>query len=152
MKQWIGRFRRFGIWLGIWIFLCTALATTAQAHSQLTQLTQLTGSVALSIQMADIQMAEAPVTSVQAAESEATGAEIFAIHCAGCHINGGNIIRRGKTLKLKALQKYGMDSIAAITEIVTNGKANMSAYRDRLTPAEIQTVATYVLQQAETGW
>lgn len=88
----------------------------------------------------------------QIAEPQLTGAEIFEIHCAGCHIQGGNIIRRGKTLKLKALRKYGMDSIAAITEIVTNGKANMSAYRDRLTPAAIQTVAAYVLQQAETDW
>lgn len=88
----------------------------------------------------------------QIAEPQLTGAEIFELHCAGCHIQGGNIIRRGKTLKLKALHKYGMDSIAAITEIVTNGKANMSAYRDRLTPAAIQTVAAYVLQQAETDW
>jgi cytochrome c6 len=28
----------------------------------------------------------------------------------------------------------------------------MSAYQDRLTPQEIQEVATYVLEQAQTGW
>jgi cytochrome c6 len=80
------------------------------------------------------------------------GAEIFSIHCAGCHINGGNIIRRGKNLKKPALEKYGMNTIEAVTSIVTNGKNNMSAYQDRLTPEEIQAVASYVLQQAETGW
>jgi cytochrome c6 len=28
----------------------------------------------------------------------------------------------------------------------------MSAYKDRLTEQEIQEVAAYVLEQAETGW
>ncbi len=80
------------------------------------------------------------------------GAEIFSFHCAGCHVNGGNIIRRGKNLKKNALKKYGMDSLAAITAIVTNGKNNMSAYKERLTTEEIQQVAAYVLEQAEKDW
>jgi cytochrome c6 len=80
------------------------------------------------------------------------GAKIFEAQCAGCHINGGNIIRRGKNLKQKALKKYGMDSQEAIANIVTNGKGNMSAYKDRLTPEEIQAVSAYVLDRAETGW
>ncbi|KOP25736.1 cytochrome C6 [Hapalosiphon sp. MRB220] len=80
------------------------------------------------------------------------GATIFDVHCAGCHINGSNIVRRGKNLKLKALKKYGMDSIEAISSLVANGKNNMSAYKDRLSQQEIQDVAAYVLQQAEKGW
>ncbi len=80
------------------------------------------------------------------------GAKIFDVHCAGCHINGSNIVRRGKNLKLKALKKYGMDSIEAISSLVANGKNNMSAYKDRLSQQEIQDVAAYVLQQAEKGW
>lgn len=80
------------------------------------------------------------------------GAEIFSVHCAGCHINGGNIIRRGKNLKNNALKRYGMDSLEAITSIVTNGKNNMSAYKERLTTEEIQIVAAYVLEQAEKDW
>ncbi|BAZ85818.1 cytochrome c6 PetJ [Dolichospermum compactum] len=80
------------------------------------------------------------------------GAEIFSFHCAGCHINGENIIRRGKNLKKNALKRYKMDSLEAITAIVTNGKNNMSAYKDRLTPEEIKKVATYVLEQAEKDW
>lgn len=82
----------------------------------------------------------------------ANGANIFSVHCAGCHINGGNIIRRGKNLQKKALKRYGMDSTEAITAIVTNGKSNMSAFKERLTEQEIQDVATYVLEQAEKGW
>jgi cytochrome c6 len=82
----------------------------------------------------------------------ANGAQIFETHCAGCHINGGNIVRRGKTLKKKALAKYGMDSVEAIASIVTNGKNNMSAYKDRLTTEQIQEVSAYVLEQAEKDW
>jgi cytochrome c6 len=87
-----------------------------------------------------------------AASSPDEGAQIFELHCAGCHIHGGNIVRRNKTLKLKALQRNSMDTLAAISEIVTNGRGNMSAYKDRLTDDEIQTVAAYVLEQAEQGW
>ncbi|MBD2345503.1 cytochrome c6 PetJ [Anabaena subtropica] len=82
----------------------------------------------------------------------ANGGQIFSLHCAGCHINGGNIIRRGKNLQKKALKKYGMDSLEAVTSIVTNGKNNMSAYKDRLSEQEIQNVAAYVLEQADKGW
>jgi cytochrome c6 len=80
------------------------------------------------------------------------GAKIFDVHCTGCHLNGSNIVRRGKNLKLKALKKYSMDSTEAIASIVANGKNNMSAYKDRLSEQEIQDVAAYVLQQAEKGW
>jgi cytochrome c6 len=80
------------------------------------------------------------------------GAQIFEVNCAGCHINGGNIIRRGKNLKKKALKNNKMDSIDAIASIVANGKNNMSAYKDRLSEQEIQAVAVYVLEQAENNW
>ncbi len=86
------------------------------------------------------------------ADDTTNGTQIFSVHCAGCHINGSNIIRRGKNLKMKALKKYDMDSIEAIASIVTNGKNNMSAYKDRLTEQQIQDVAAYVLEQAEKDW
>jgi cytochrome c6 len=79
-------------------------------------------------------------------------AKIFEVHCAGCHLNGGNIVRRGKNLKQKALKKYGMDSIDAIANIVTNGKNNMSAYKDRLSEQQILDVSAYVLEQAQKDW
>lgn len=86
------------------------------------------------------------------AADAANGAQIFEAHCAGCHINGGNIIRRGKNLKLKALRRNQMDSLEAIAQIVTNGKRPMAAYGDRLTLEEIEDVSAYVLEQAEKDW
>lgn len=81
-----------------------------------------------------------------------TGAAVFEVHCVGCHVNGGNIIRRGKNLKQPALEKNGYATVEAIAQIVANGKANMSAYRDKLTPEEIESVAAYVLDRAAAGW
>lgn len=79
-------------------------------------------------------------------------AQLFELQCAGCHVNGGNIIRRGKTLKLKALEKNGYGTVEAIVAIITNGKGNMSAYKDRLSESEIQSVAEYVLDRAHQNW
>ena len=91
--------------------------------------------------------------AVQTAKSiNPDGARLFELQCAGCHAQGGNIVRRGKTLKLKALQQYGMSTPEAISQIVAQGKGNMSAYQDRLNPAEIQAVTDYVLERANQGW
>jgi cytochrome c6 len=81
-----------------------------------------------------------------------TPAQLFAVHCMGCHPGGGNIIRRGKSLKARALRRYGYDDVASITDIIAHGKGVMSAYDDRLTEQEIQALAAYVLEQAEVGW
>jgi cytochrome c6 len=93
-----------------------------------------------------------PPALADTATNPAAAAEVFSANCAGCHINGGNIIRRGKNLKEKALKKYGMDSIANISNLVTNGKGIMPAYKDRLSEQQIIDVSAYVLSQAETDW
>jgi cytochrome c6 len=92
-----------------------------------------------------------PMVYSQSIESN-QGVEIFTINCAGCHPNGGNIIRRGKNLRLKALEKNGYNSVDSIENIITHGKNNMSSFVDRLTSEEINIVAKYVLSQAENNW
>jgi cytochrome c6 len=94
----------------------------------------------------------APPALADTNENLATGAEVFSVNCAGCHINGGNIIRRGKNLKQKALKKYKMDSIANISDLVINGKGVMPAYKDRLSEQQIIDVSAYVLSQAANDW
>lgn len=86
------------------------------------------------------------------AETTATAERLFSVHCAGCHPHGGNIVRRGKTLKQNALQRHGVDSVTAIATLITQGRGSMSAYRDRLSPAEIDQLAHYVWQQAQDNW
>ncbi|MEM6255626.1 MAG: c-type cytochrome [Cyanobacteria bacterium P01_D01_bin.156] len=86
------------------------------------------------------------------AHAEEAASELFNVHCAGCHPNGANIIRRGKSLKQRALQRYGYDSSDAIAQLITDGKGLMSAYGDQLTEQEINNLADYVLHQAEINW
>ncbi len=82
----------------------------------------------------------------------ADGAELFQLHCAGCHVNGGNIIRRGKTLKLAALERQGVASEQAIAAIVAGGQGQMSGYGAVLGEQGTQEVAAWVWQQALAGW
>ena len=71
----------------------------------------------------------------------------------GCHVGGGNIIRRGRTLKLQALQRQGLASPEAIAMVAAQGLGQMSGYRDALGgDAAVQAVAAWVWQQALDGW
>ena len=82
----------------------------------------------------------------------ASGAKIFSANCAACHAGGNNVVNGAKTLKKDALDKYEMNSLEAITYQVNNGKNAMPAFKGRLTDAQIDDVATYVMSQAEAGW
>lgn len=80
------------------------------------------------------------------------GAQIFSANCAACHIGGNNAVNPAKTLKQADLVKYSKDTPDAIITQVTNGNGAMPAFGARLTPAQIENVAAYVLAQAEKGW
>jgi len=82
----------------------------------------------------------------------AHGGQVFASNCAACHVGGGYVVNGAKTLKLADLEKYDMASLEAIKTQVTNGKSAMPAFLGRLTDQDIDDVATYVLDQAESGW
>jgi cytochrome c6 len=82
----------------------------------------------------------------------ASGAKVFSANCAACHMGGNNVVMANKTLKKDALATYSMNSLEAISTQVKNGKNAMPAFGGRLSPAQIEDVATYVLDQAEKGW
>ena len=80
------------------------------------------------------------------------GENLFKNHCAGCHINGGNIIRRSKNLKLSSLKRNGIDNPEAIAKIARQGIGIMSGYEDQLGDNGDQLVANWVLEQAQKAW
>ncbi|MGF1574809.1 MAG: cytochrome c6 PetJ [Cyanophyceae cyanobacterium] len=82
----------------------------------------------------------------------AVGSQVFKSNCMGCHIGGRNSIIAAKTLKLDALHEYLLDTPEAIIAQVTNGKNAMPAFGRRLNPDQIESVAAYVLDQAEKDW
>jgi cytochrome c6 len=89
-----------------------------------------------------------PVSAAWAAD----GASLFEAHCAGCHVNGGNIIRRGKTLKLAALERQDLASREAIAGIAAAGIGQMGGYQSVLGDDGVAAVAEWVWQQAQAGW
>ena len=80
------------------------------------------------------------------------GATLFQQHCVGCHVNGGNIIRRGKTLRLAALERQDLASREAIAQIAAAGIGQMGGYQAVLGDAGVEAVASWVWQQAQDGW
>lgn len=80
------------------------------------------------------------------------GADLFGKHCVGCHVNGGNIIRRGQNLQLKALARNGIFDAAGIAAIATEGKGLMGGYGEVLGADGADAVSRWVWEQAELGW
>ena len=85
-------------------------------------------------------------SNVRAAEN---GEKLFLKNCSACHLDGNNIIIPEKNLAKETLKENGMDSVSAISYQILNGKNGMPAFGGRLTEAEIEKIATYVL---ETSW
>ena len=83
---------------------------------------------------------------------ENRGKDLFYMHCAGCHIKGGNIIRRNKTLKIKDLNRNGIDGPTTIAKIAKEGIGSMSGYKDVLGERGDQIVATWIWEQAQNAW
>jgi len=93
--------------------------------------------------------AEATAAAIQ---DTSPGAVLFEQHCAGCHINGGNIIRRGKNLKLKTLERDDIATVEAIAAIAREGRGQMSGYAEVLGTDGDQLVAEWILLQAQNAW
>ncbi len=80
------------------------------------------------------------------------GGRLFEAHCAGCHVQGGNILRRSKTLKLAALERNGAADPAVIATIAAAGIGQMGGYGEALGDGGAEAVAAWVWQQAQEGW
>ena len=80
------------------------------------------------------------------------GKSIFNNNCAGCHINGGNIIRRSKNLKIASLRRNGIDNPESIARIARQGIGIMDGYEEVLGENGDMIVANWVLEQAQKAW
>ena len=80
------------------------------------------------------------------------GETLFKNHCAGCHINGNNIIRRSKNLKISSLKNNGIDDPETIANIARQGIGIMDGYKDQLGEDGDLIVATWIWEQAQKAW
>lgn len=95
-------------------------------------------------------LATIPAKAAFAADED--GAKVFKANCAACHAMGTNRVNSQKTLKKADLEKWDMYDRDAIVYQVTNGKNAMPAFGSKLSADEIDTVAGYVLAQADADW
>ena len=80
------------------------------------------------------------------------GENLFKNNCAGCHINGGNIIRRSKNLKISSLKRNGIDNPEAIAKIARQGIGMMDGYKDQLGNNGDIIVANWIWEKAQKAW
>jgi cytochrome c6 len=80
------------------------------------------------------------------------GAPLFDLHCAGCHPQGGNIIRRGRTLRESALRRQGIEGSGAVAAIAASGIGRMDGYAAVLGEGGAAAGGGGVWQQALAGW
>ena len=81
-----------------------------------------------------------------------SGKILFKNNCAGCHINGGNIIRRSKNLKIASLKNNGINDPEAIAKIARQGIGIMDGYKEKLGDNGDQIVANWIWEQAQKAW
>ena len=93
-----------------------------------------------------------PAWGAAQAQPLEAGARLFEQHCLGCHVHGGNVIRRGRTLRRRALERNGITGPEAIAVIAAEGIGRMDGYGQVLGREGAQAVAVWVWQQALTGW
>lgn len=82
----------------------------------------------------------------------ADGGHLFELHCAGCHPGGGNIIRRGRTLRLGDLQRQGIDGPEAVARIAAGGIGRMDGYGAVLGEGGAEPLGAWVWEQALANW
>jgi cytochrome c6 len=84
--------------------------------------------------------------------STASANEVFKKNCSSCHAGGNNIMNPEKTLQKDSLEKNGVNNLAAIKTLVSEGKAPMPGFASTLDEEQIDAVSAYVLEQAKKGW
>lgn len=95
----------------------------------------LTGAVALLL-----------ITAACAPNSGASGEVLFRTHCAGCHPDGGNTIRPGKTLSRAHREANGIRTAGDVASFIRNPGPGMPAFPEGMIPREdAERIGKYVV-------
>ncbi|WP_298269021.1 c-type cytochrome [Geobacter sp.] len=79
-------------------------------------------------------------------DSGASGAALFAIHCAGCHPDGGNTVNPKKTLRAADRQANGIRTAGDVAALIRNPGPGMPVFTPGVIPAgEAKRIGTYVV-------
>jgi mono/diheme cytochrome c family protein len=84
--------------------------------------------------------------------AQGDGAALFKTKCAACHgADGSGDTAMGKTLKIRDLRSADVQkqTDAELTEITTNGKGKMPAYKGKLTDDQIKQLVAAIRDLAK---
>jgi cytochrome c6 len=84
--------------------------------------------------------------------AQGDGAALFKTKCAACHgADGSGDTAMGKTLKIRDLRSADVQkqTDAQLTEITTNGKGKMPAYKGKLTDEQLQQLVAVIRDLAK---
>ena len=142
---------------------CVAVHASLPRSATALRTTLAASAAALALALAPLAVAaEAPAAAAPAAALNPP--ELFARTCGGCHTGGGNIVELGATLRTDALERNGYADAANVAKLIYAGKGKMPGYGEgcaprgqctfgaRLSDADIDKLAAYVLEQAAAGW
>ncbi|KAF5833745.1 hypothetical protein DUNSADRAFT_9812 [Dunaliella salina] len=88
----------------------------------------------------------------------------FTTKCAGCHLNGGNVLAAGASLFPEDMQRNGFADPEAMFNLIYKGKGRMPGYGEgcapkgqctfgpRLSDDDIRGLVAYVNERAAAGW
>jgi alcohol dehydrogenase (cytochrome c) len=79
--------------------------------------------------------------------SAANGSKVFGANCSVCHGDQGQGGNGGPNLQTRPNAKV----LAKVIDQVTNGGGGMPAFKNQLTPKEIQDVSAYVTEKISKG-
>jgi cytochrome c6 len=84
--------------------------------------------------------------TVLAAPQDQTGQTLFSRNCATCHSQNGTPTAVGKSLNAPDLGSAPVQNQtnAQLQQIISNGKGNMPAFKDKLSQTEIDSLVAYV--------
>ncbi|HXW62443.1 MAG TPA: cytochrome c [Candidatus Acidoferrales bacterium] len=82
------------------------------------------------------------------------GAATFKAQCAACHgADGSGKTAVGKSLKIRDLSSADVQKQTdeQLTDIITNGKGAMPAFKDKITADQIKELVVFIRQLAKKG-
>jgi len=93
-----------------------------------------------------VLLALATMTSGCKGSGQASGAQLFALHCASCHPEGGNTINPAKTLRRDALRANNITTPGDIVERMRKPGPGMPRFSPAVIPdRDAQRIAEHVL-------
>jgi cytochrome c6 len=87
--------------------------------------------------------------SADASGSAISGKRLFEMHCAHCHMDGGNVVNPRKTLKKKDLDASGLNTTEALVGYMINPGPGMLrlVHKDRdITKIQARGIAAYIFE------